>query len=113
MTPKTAAQVQMDALGENMQIGFKEVKEMLQGIESRVRGIENQEAGCQPLMMERLAGADAKIKRHDQDIEQLKDIVKELAFTNTILKWVLGLFTVILGAVLIGFATGQLQVVVR
>jgi hypothetical protein len=112
-TTNNALQAQINALGETMQNGFKEMKELLQGIEQRVRGIETQEAGCAPLVNQRLKAVEDRVKEHADQLGKLSKIVTELAQTNTILKWLLGLLTVILGAVLVGLVTGQVQLLFK
>lgn len=103
-TDQSALQTQINSLGERMERGFSELKEMLQGFETRVRAVETQEAGCQPLVNARLAALESKTDAHAVDIKVMKDTIAELKQTNKILTWVGGL----LGSTLIIWFISQL-----
>lgn len=59
MTPPNlqALQAQLTALGETMQQSLQRVETNIQDINNRLRGLENREAGCQPLINQRLDAA--------------------------------------------------------
>jgi hypothetical protein len=63
-TPTTSTlQPQIDQLGVDMRAGFDELKNMITGIGERMRRLELNEAGCQPIINQRL---DAAWKEIDQ-----------------------------------------------
>jgi FtsZ-binding cell division protein ZapB len=99
-----ALQVQINNLGERMDAGFREVKEAIQAFESRVRAVEQQHAGCQPLLQSRIDAAWRKIDEHDTDIKALHQMVTELKQTNRILTWLGG----ILGSALLIWLISQI-----
>jgi hypothetical protein len=53
-TPTNYSQGQIDQLAEYMRQGFGEIKTMLQALDNRVRAIEQNEAGCYPVMTQRI-----------------------------------------------------------
>lgn len=106
-----ALQAQITALGERMDRGFSELKEILQGMDDRVRRLENNEAGCQPLVNSRLNEAWRQLDQHTNDIKalndafaKLKDTIAELQHANKILTWIGG----ILGSAVIVWLITQL-----
>lgn len=110
-------QAQIFSLGETMQNGFAEMKGMLQGIETRVRAIENHESGCQPLVTSKLDAAWRKLDEHDVTLKDLKTTVVEISHTNRILKWILGvvtsIFTALFAAIVLMLVSGQLTLAVK
>ena len=84
-------QRQIDALGECMDKGFDELKNMLRGYEGRLRIVEGYEAGCQPLITKRILDVEKDVQDHTDDIEALKLTVTGLIHTNKILTWIGGI----------------------
>lgn len=87
-----------------MDQGFNKIESLVTGVESRVRGLEQREAGCQPMINQRLDQAMLKINEHDADLRTLKETIAELKHTNKILTWLGG----ILGSVLLVWLISQL-----
>lgn len=108
-TANSALQARVDALGETVREGFDELKELLRGIDARVRTVETQSASVQPLVNQRLAQLEATALEHGGAIKALEKITAQLASTNGILKWILGIITAVLTAFLIALVTGKLQ----
>lgn len=113
-----ALQAQINGLGERMENSFLKVERMLDAIEQRMRGLEQREAGCQPLINSRLDAAWKVIDQHtalldtmQRSIRQTEAAITKLTNTNDILKWILGVFSAILAALLIALATGQARIV--
>jgi chromosome segregation ATPase len=87
-----------------------EIKQMLHGIEERVRKLEQSEAGSKPLLESRLDAAWRKIEEHERRVKALEDMVLRLEHSNRLLSWLGG----ILGStVLVWLMTQILQVVAR
>lgn len=87
-----------------------EIKQLLRGIEERVRILENHEAGSRPLMESRIDAAWRKIEEHENRMKALEDMVAKLDHSNRLLSWLGG----ILGStVIIWLATQILQVVAK
>lgn len=111
------SQAQIDALGERMDKGFDKIAELLRGYEERLRGLENREAGCQPLLTSQLAAAWRKLDSHDAELEKLRAAVSQSAKTagqlEAVSKWLLGVVTAIIVAVVIAFLTGRIDIVIR
>jgi predicted RNase H-like nuclease (RuvC/YqgF family) len=85
-----------------------EIKAMLKDIESRVRKLENYEAGSHPLLESKIDAAWRKIDEHDKKIDNLTQIVSRLDHSNRLMAWLGG----ILGStVLIWLVTQILQAV--
>lgn len=116
-TSEETSQAQMDALGERMDRQFNEVKDMLLRYEERLRGLENREAGCAPIVMTRIDAAWRKLDMHDGDIDKLNDALDKLARTanylETISKWLLGIITAVIISLIIAFLTGRIDVAIR
>ena len=95
MTPpnasQTALQQQITALGDRMEQGFAKLETIMTGVEGRVRGLEQREAGCQPIISSRLDAAWKTIDEHTAEIKRLSDAILELKQTNKILTWLGGL----------------------
>lgn len=103
-SPTAALQDQINKLGERMDRGFSELKEIMTGVEGRVRGLENREAGCQPMVNSRLDAVWKRVDEHDADLKTMKETIAALKHTNTILSWLGG----ILGSALLLWLIGQL-----
>jgi hypothetical protein len=103
--------MQIDSLGERMDKGFEELKELLRSYEERTRAVEQNQAGYQPVLIARMKTAEILLKEHSDEIKVLKNAVLELINTNRILKWVFGVFTAILVTMLIAIATGKAKVI--
>lgn len=80
-----------------MQAGFKEVKETVGAYGERIRGIENREAGCQPLLNARITAIEAiqtaqkaEITALKETIQALKEIVVELRQANKLMAYIGG-----------------------
>ena len=113
MTPSS----QVDLLGERMDKGFSELKEMLIRYEERLRGVETREVGSFAVVGSRLDAAWKKIDDHSEELKILSDslsgIGKSAALLETVSKWLLGVMTAIVVAVVIAFVTGRIDFVVR
>jgi hypothetical protein len=76
MTPASptnqALQAQLSALGETVQQGFQRIEQSLLGLDQRLRGLENREAGCQPLINQRLDAAWRTIDELKAEIAAIK-----------------------------------------
>jgi len=123
MTPPdntSVLQVQIDSLGERMQQGFDEIKDMLRSYEERTRAIEQREAGCQPIMHARLDAMQQYIIDHNtkfttksQQINSLEKQVARLAGMYNFFVFIgsaLGLSVI---ALIWALITGQAQVIFK
>ena len=97
---------QIGALGERMEKGFERLEKLLSGVEERVRSVETKEAGCQPLLSGRIDAAWRTIEGHTNEIKDIKKTLDALVHTNNILKWLLGISTTGLTALLIKLVIG-------
>lgn len=97
-------QDQIDALGERMESNFSELKVLLRNFEERVRLVETREAGCYPVIQQRMDAAWRTIDQHSADIKALNETIISLKQSNRILTWLGGL----LGSTLILWLAGQL-----
>ena len=106
-------QEQINTLGTRMDKGFDEIKSIVSGFDKRVRDVELKEANCNPILTAKVDAAWRKLDEHDgvlkvldSAIDNLKDSVSELAHTNKILKWILGVMTAVMTAYLIKLLVG-------
>jgi predicted RNase H-like nuclease (RuvC/YqgF family) len=111
------SQAQIDALGERMDKGFTELKDMLSRFDERLREQEKQTASCQPLMNSKLDAAWRRIDSHDAQLEKLQkalqDMAKTAEFLETVARWLLGIITAVIIAIVIAFLTGKIDIVIR
>lgn len=104
-------QKQIDQIAQRMDQGFQRLEDLLRAYEERTRSIETREAACAPILTSKIDAAWRKLNDHESAIDALNKIVLDISQTNKILKWLLGVFTAILTALLIGIAIGQIQLV--
>jgi hypothetical protein len=107
----------VDALGERMDKGFTKIEDMLLRFEERLRAAETREAGCQPIVTARMDAAWRKIDLHDAELSSQRQSVTELAHVvnrfEGVARWILGIITTLIAAVLIAFLTGKIDIVFR
>lgn len=104
-----ALQAQIVALGERMDQGFSRLENILSTFENRVRGLENREAGCQPLITSRLDAAWREIDSHTAEIKKLNEVITELRQANRIITWLGGT----VGGAIILWIVGQTLGLIR
>jgi hypothetical protein len=113
MTPaagaQAASQSQITALGDRMEQGFNELKQIMTGVEGRVRGLENREAGCQPIVNARMDAVWKRVDEHDAEIKELRSTITELKQTNKILTWLGGLVGSAFVLWVVGFFLGLIH----
>lgn len=116
-TSNSALQAQLNALKEQVTAGFGDLKTMLQkfedkleGLTNRVQHVEQSEAVCQPMLMQRLGDTERKLKEHGERLSSIEKAVEQLATTNKILRWMLGIFTALLTTGLITLVARAWQV---
>ena len=104
-------QNQLNVLTNRVEQGFAELKEMLQGFDTRVREVEKNEASCKPLLENQISAAWRKIDEHSSEIRTLNQavaemnvIIVELKRTQSILSWLGG----ILGSTLVVWIMAQI-----
>lgn len=91
----TILQGQIVNLANHMDKGFNELKQILNGVEQRLRSVEITESGSHPVINDRIDNAWKQIEIHDKKLECLEGMVEKLINTNNILKWILGIITTI------------------
>lgn len=104
----SAFQAQINTLGERMDKNFDELKQLLAGYELRLRLAETQSASELPLLKLQVRDALKKIEQHEIDINKALKTAEKL---ETIAKWVLGVFTTVLIAIIVLLATGKASIV--
>ena len=107
----------MDALGERMDRGFTEIKEMLYRFDERLRDEEKNQAGYQPVITARLDAAWRRIDKHDQDMDKLNEalikITKTVSQLESVSKWMLGILTAVIVAIMVAFVTGRIELLIK
>ena len=97
--------MQIGALGERMDKNFDEIKVILHDFDGRIRGLETREAGCNPIITQRVNAAWHKIDSHDLKLVELEKIVNELAQAakrqDAFMRWMSGILATIIAAGLI------------
>jgi uncharacterized protein YukE len=70
-------QQQLDQLGSRFEKGLDEIKALIRSFEERVRHVEQQEAGCHPLVTIKLDAIEREIAEHKVKIEKMEDLVQK------------------------------------
>lgn len=92
-----ALEAQLTALGATVQQGFQRIEQTLLGLDQRLRGLENREAGCQPLINSRLDAAwkaidelkaDLLVLNNKQEADHVE--IARLGHSLALAKWVGG-----------------------
>ena len=113
-----ALQSEIQGLGNRIE----DVKELLVGYEERIRCLERAGDKTTPLTEKRIKDLEDKTKAHDKELKDLTDLINLQAksvdkLTNSwesqqkIWKWALGIFTVVVTAIIIMLVTGQAKVI--
>jgi len=91
-------QEQINQLGASMEKGFNRIEALLASYEARTRMLEQQEAGCQPIINNKLENVSIRLLDHDalfnkmrEEINVMSKNIQELQASNRILKWLGGL----------------------
>ena len=99
---------------ERIELGFAKLEAAIKVLDDRQRAAENREAGNTPIMSSRLDAAWRKIDDHETSIRDLRQEVSKLMHSViqllSILRWMLGIFTSLIVAILIALATGHLSI---
>lgn len=115
--PSDTTQAQIDALGDRMDKGFTELKEMLYRFDERIREIDRLQASSQPVLISRLDAAWRRIDSHSVEIDKYREDLVTLTHSlnqlENIFKWMLGIFTSVIITLLIAFFTGKIDIVIR
>jgi hypothetical protein len=117
-------QAQLEDLKESMEKGFDEIKAMLRFFDERVRGVENREASCQPVVISRLNSISDDLEEHALSIKELTNLANTQAnaimkmieaqnHLDRLLKWGLGIVTAVITMFVIALMTGQAYVVFK
>ena len=101
---------------DRIEAGFSRIEKRISDIDDRLRNTEMVNAQFLAPTGTRLDAAWRKIDEHSaalselqRDLAQLTSSVRQL---ESILRWFLGIITSILGAILVGLATGHLAIAV-
>jgi predicted RNase H-like nuclease (RuvC/YqgF family) len=126
MTPPKASidisvfQDQINSLGDRMDAGFTEIKDLLRSYEERTRAIEQREAGCQPLITGRIDAVWRKVDDHEtrlttksQQINALERQVARLAMVYNFFVFVSSALGLSVIALIWAMITGQATVIFR
>lgn len=99
---------------DRIELGFAKLEAAIKVLDDRQRAAENREAGNTPIISSRLDAAWRKIDSHEIDLKEVRqDIVRLTQSVNqllSVLRWMLGILTSLIVAVLIALATGHLSI---
>jgi hypothetical protein len=97
---------------DRIEIGFAKLEAAIKVLDDRQRAAENREAGNTPIMSSRLDAAWRKIDDQAVHLTELQrdlaQLTASVAALQNILRWMLGIITSLIVAVLIALATGHL-----
>ena len=102
---------------DRIEAGFARLDSAIRALDDRMRQSEIKEAAFAAPLMTRVDAAWRKIDEHaaalsdiERDVARLVGTVNQL---QSILRWALGIFSAVLTAILVSWATGHLSVMVR
>jgi archaellum component FlaC len=98
------ALARQEARLERIEKDIVEIKETVTCSDERVRAIEKQEAGRNPLTDNRIEQIEKRLEKHDEQIAELTKNVESLHQTVKVVTWVCG----IAGAAIITWLIAQL-----
>jgi len=115
-----ALKTEIEGVGKHVD----EIKEMLVAFDERIRCLERAGDKTTPLTEKRIKDLEDKTKAHDQELKDLTELINIQAksvdkLTNSwesqqkIWKWALGIFTVVVTAIIIMLVTGQATVIFK
>jgi predicted RNase H-like nuclease (RuvC/YqgF family) len=115
MPPSSTAalQAQIDNLGERMDRGFDEIKNLLRSYEERTRKVEQQEAGCQPVITSQIKSVFLELGKHDGRIEKLEKQLGRVMAMYSVFIFISGALGLSIIALIWAMITGQATVVFR
>ncbi len=112
MTPPVSNAVLAERLS-NIEDFMKELRDTLKDIAGRLSQVEKREFSCQAISSGRIEGAHARLDKIEARVMVMEKAIVELMQTNRILKWLLGIITVVIGAILIALIRGDLMLVTK
>ena len=106
-------QAQIEQLGQRLDKGFDEIKRMLSHFDERIRKLETTDARDHTLVVARLEEAWKTIDRHDDDLKSLtrwsQNQTKLIERIEMVGKWVIGIVTAVIVALLIAIVSGKIR----
>ena len=100
---------------DRIEAGFARLEISIKALDDRMRTEETRIAGFTPLINSRLDAAWKKLDQHQAEIDTLREDLQSLATSTaqiiSILKWVMGLVTLVIGSILVALATGHVSIV--
>lgn len=115
-TSERSYQELLATLNKSLDKGFDELKVMSGMFDARLRDVEHQEAACQPLLESKINAALKKTDKHDEDLIALQKTVNDLAFVvyrmEGIARWIMGVVTALVVAILVAVMTGKVTLLV-
>jgi len=99
------------AMNKNIDRGFDDLKNIISSYDARLRTLETQGASYQPLLDSKVTAAWKKIDKHEEDLVILQKTVTDLSFVvfrmEGVAKWIMGVITALVIAILIAVMTGK------
>lgn len=110
-------QEHIGALNKSLDKGIDEIKAMLSTFDKRMREVETQDASFQPLLTSRMDAAWRRIDAHSIELDRYREglvmLTQSIKQLESISRWLVGIFTSVIVAVVIGFVTGKIDIFVR
>lgn len=115
--PSAALQARIDEIGMRMDKGFDELKALLGNSEQRIRQIEQDQAGQHPLLESRIDAAWRKLDDHSLELKSVNTRADKALLIaerlEMIFRWLLGIITATIVAILIALISGKLVITFR
>jgi hypothetical protein len=99
------------SMNKSLDRGLDDIKGMISAFDHRLRSVETQEASYQPLIESKITAAFKKIDKHDEQLIILQKTVTDLSFVvyrmEGVARWIMGVITALVIAILIAVMTGK------
>ena len=113
----SAIQAQIDSIGVRIDKSFDELKTMLTSFDNRLRTLEQGEAGSHPLIEASISSALKRLEGHDADIRVATKRADEALIVATrlesVAKWLLGIISLVIVAMITAIITGRVDIIVH
>lgn len=120
MAPPAVTNAVLAERFDNLEKLIKDLKGAIDGMEKRLSEVEKIEIACKGVSeirsefdRSKIVDLEKNLNKVEERVKKIEDALIDLIQTNKILRWLAGIFTAILIAVLIAILTGKVQVLIQ
>jgi len=120
MAPPAVTNAVLAERFDNLEKLINELKGAIEKMDKRLSEVEQIEFSCKGISefrnevdRKKMEDFKANLSEVDKRVKKLEEGFIDLIQTNKILRWLTGVFTALLVAIVIAIATGEIQVMIR